>query len=395
MKKLLQLDNIGKHYPQRLTSASKLMYLFKILMGKGRHNQKTVLSDINLEVKAGHSVGIIGANGAGKSTLLKIISGIIEPSTGDIQRNCKLAMLIELGAGFDDSKTGYENIFIKSQLLGMTRAEVKKHLNSIIEFSGLGENIHNPVRHYSSGMVVRLGFSICTAISPELLITDEVLAVGDESFQKRCIRWIDNYLKNGGTLLMVSHSMYMITRLCTSAVWIKDGTIHMQGDSHEVTQGYMSWHQERRNPRRQLPSAAADAGRYHVKSLRCLDADDEEQTWLRLPADLIVEIVLASPDDRPPVAGISIVRADRVAVYGVTSDQDKVTAYRQAAGEYLYKLYFRDIQILPGKYEVRAHALDPEGMRVCDNRVIDINISGKTQEAGIVRLHHEWVQESN
>ncbi len=391
MKKLLQLDNIGKHYPQRLTSASKLLYLFKILMGKGKHNQKSVLSGVDLEVHAGHSIGIIGANGAGKSTLLKIISGIIEPSFGRIDRNCKLAMLIELGAGFDDAKTGYENIFIKSQLLGMSRAEVKKHLNSIIEFSGLGENIHNPVRHYSSGMVVRLGFSICTAVSPELLITDEVLAVGDESFQKRCIRWIDSYLKNGGTLLMVSHSMYMITRLCASAMWIKDGKVNMQGDSHEVTQAYESWHQEQRNPRNSLPSSAADAGRYHIKSLRCLDAEDEEQSWFQLATDFSVEIVLASPDNRPPVVGISIVRIDRVAVYGVTSEQDQVAPVKLADGEYAYKLLFRDIQILPGKYEIRAHALDPEGMRVCDNRVIDISISGKTQEVGMVRLQHEWI----
>jgi len=197
MKRLLQLKGISKRYPLRLTSASKLMYLFEILLGKGKHKQKTILSNIDLEVHAGHSIGIVGANGAGKSTLLKIISGIVDPTTGSVKRDCKLAMLIELGAGFDDAKTGYENIFIKSQLLGMKRSEVKQHLASIIEFSGLGDSIHDPVRHYSSGMIVRLGFSICTAISPELLITDEVLAVGDESFQKRCIQWIDQYLKNG------------------------------------------------------------------------------------------------------------------------------------------------------------------------------------------------------
>lgn len=391
MKKLLQLENIGKHYPQRLTSSSKLLYLFKILAGKAEHNPKTVLSDINLEVAAGRSLGIIGANGAGKSTLLKIISGIIQPSQGNIQRHCKFAMLIELGAGFDDSKTGYENIFLKAQLLGMTRKEVKQKLDSIIEFSGLGENIHNPVRHYSSGMVVRLGFSICTAVSPELLITDEVLAVGDESFQKRCIRWIDNYLKNGGTLLMVSHSMYLITRLCANTVWLKDGKIHLQGESHQVTQAYMSWHQEQRNPRKKLPSNKSDAGRYHIKSLRCMDGDRQEKSWFDYPADVIIEMVMASPDGRAPVAGISIVRVDRVAVYGVTSEQDQITATRRG-DDYVFTLLFEDIQLLPGKYEIRAHALDPEGMRVCDNRVVDITFTAKTQEQGMVRLQHQWLE---
>lgn len=391
MKKLLQLDNISKHYPQRLTSASKLLYLLKILTGKAEHNQKTVLSDINLEVTAGRSIGIIGNNGAGKSTLLKIISGIMEPSGGSVQRHCKFAMLIELGAGFDDSKTGYENIFLKAQLLGMSRKEVKQKLDSIIEFSGLGDNIHNPVRHYSSGMVVRLGFSICTAVSPELLITDEVLAVGDESFNKRCVQWIDNYLKNGGTLLMVTHSMYLVTRLCASTIWLKDGKIHLQGESHQVTQAYMSWHQEQRNPSKSLPAADPNNGRYHIKSLRCMDASQQEQSWFEYPADVMIEIVMAAPDGRAPVAGVSIVRVDRVAVYGVTSEQDQITATSRGDDEYVYTLLFKDIQLLPGKYEIRAHALDPEGIRVCDNQVIDITFTAKTQEVGMVRLQHEWI----
>ncbi len=391
MKQLLQLNNVSKRYPLRLTSASKLLYLFEILLGKGRHKQKTVLSDINLEVHAGRSIGIIGSNGAGKSTLLKIISGIIEPSSGSVRRNCKLAMLIELGAGFDDSKTGYENIFIKSQLLGMSRAEVRQRLNDIIEFSGLGDNIHDPVRHYSSGMVIRLGFSICTAVSPELLITDEVLAVGDESFQKRCIKWIDGYLKNGGTLLMVSHSMYLISRLCPHTVWIKDGKVHLEGESHQVTQAYLSWHQEQRSAGQKQASEQPDDGHYQVKSLRCLDGAGNDQNWFQQPADIELEIILSAPDGRAPVAGISIVRVDRVAVYGITSEQDQIEPTPGAQGEYIYRLRFPDIQLLPGKYQLRAHALDPEGMRVCDNRSLDITFTAQTMEVGMVRLRHEWV----
>lgn len=391
MKELLRLDHVSKHYPQTLTSASKLKYLIRILTGRIERNKKTILSDITFDVHAGRSIGIIGENGAGKSTLLKIISGILEPSSGTVISDCRIAMLIELGAGFDDGKTGYENIFIKAQLLGMSRADVQHKLESIIEFSGLGENIHAPVRHYSSGMVVRLGFSICTAVAPDLLITDEVLAVGDESFQKRCVAWIDSYLKSGGTLLMVSHSMYMITRLCASAVWLKDGHIHMQGDSHQVTQAYLSWHQEQSRQTKD-PSQKNKSGHYQIKTLRSFDSSDGDQEWFQLPADITIEMVLIGPDGREPVAGIGIVRIDGTAVYGVSSDYDKAVACHRSEDEFTYRVQFKDVQLLPGKYEIRGHALDPEGMRVCDTQAITITLTDKTQELGIVRLRHEWLK---
>lgn len=198
------------------------------------------LRDINIGVHRGETLGIIGHNGAGKSTLLKVVAGVLKPTGGNVTVNGKIAPLIELGAGFDMDLTGKENIYLNASILGLSRKEIDRKLNNIVEFSELAEFIYSPLKSYSSGMISRLGFSIATEVEPEILIIDEILAVGDEKFQKKCIERMEGFKKVGITILFVSHSMKEIERLCDRVLWLDHGKQRVFGDPYTVTNEYLS-----------------------------------------------------------------------------------------------------------------------------------------------------------
>src|SRR5690606_33783492 len=213
------------------------------------------LEDVSLSVLPGQSLAIIGENGAGKSTLLKMLCGVLQPSAGSIQRRGRIGALLELGAGFDRERSGRANIAVSAGLMGWSAKETAEREAEIIAFADIGRYIDEPVKHYSSGMVVRLGFAVIAALKPDLLVTDEVLAVGDESFQKKCVRWMQDYLAGGGTLILVSHSMYHVQKLCRHACWLRAGEVAMQGDVFDVTQAYLAWHERTSAPARERDEA--------------------------------------------------------------------------------------------------------------------------------------------
>jgi len=198
------------------------------------------LKDINFKVEQGDVVGIIGKNGAGKSTLLKLLSHITAPSTGDIFYRGRIASLLEVGTGFHGELTGKENIYMNGAVLGMTKHEIKRKLDDIVEFAGVEKYIDTPVKRYSSGMTVRLGFAVAAFLEPEILVVDEVLTVGDAEFQKRAIGKMDDVAKNGGrTVLFVSHNMASVRSLCNSGILLKDGTLNFTGNVDDVVDKYM------------------------------------------------------------------------------------------------------------------------------------------------------------
>ncbi len=201
---LVEVSHLSKRYPVLANSSDRFSALCDMLRGRAPTRHTTVLSDISFKVMPGCSIGIIGENGAGKSTLLKLITGVLTPSEGQVKTRGAIGALLELGAGFHPEYSGRENIRLSAALYGITDAELKTKMAEIEEFADIGHYIDEPTKHYSSGMVVRLGFAIIAAVRPPLLITDEVLGVGDESFQKKCSRWIDDYVNSGGTLLLVS-----------------------------------------------------------------------------------------------------------------------------------------------------------------------------------------------
>ena len=245
MGPLVRVQGVSKFYPRVHRPRERLRAFASLMTGNSPSQGAEVLHDVSLEVTAGQSFGIIGENGAGKSTLLKILTGVISPSRGSVEINARIAALLELGAGFQPEFSGIENVKMKAALLGMSSSQLDSRLDEILDFADIGDYVYEPVKHYSSGMVVRLGFAVVTASTPELLITDEVLAVGDESFQKKCIRWIEQFLEQGNTLLMVSHSMYLVQKLCRQALWLHEGRSREIGDVFPVTQSYLAYHEEK------------------------------------------------------------------------------------------------------------------------------------------------------
>ena len=396
MQPLIRLQGVSKFYPRVHHPWERMRAFTSLLAGREPQQGAEVLHDISIEISAGESFAIIGENGAGKSTLLKILTGVISPSSGTVEVNARVAALLELGAGFQPEFSGLDNVRMKAALLGMSTRELEQRMDAILEFADIGEYIHEPVKHYSSGMVVRLGFAVVAASNPELLITDEVLAVGDESFQKKCIRWIEAFLAEGNTLLMVSHSMYQVQKLCQRALWLHDGRPRQQGEVFAVTQSYLAYHEsreaeEKENAHRQ----SGDAGIYQIAAFRVLNSEGgttlKGSSFIVKTGDQIeADLVLRSPDGRQPAGMFGIVRADGTSVYGVSSDSAGVGATQLDNHHFRYRLRFTDISLLPGAYSIRAHALDPEGLRLCDTAEQHFTVIGESRELGLVRLQHQW-----
>jgi lipopolysaccharide transport system ATP-binding protein len=391
MEPLVRVEGVSKFYPRVHRPGERLRAFAALLAGKPAGEGAEVLHDVSLEVHRGQSFGIIGENGAGKSTLLKILTGVISPSRGAVSVNGRVAALLELGAGFQPEFSGIDNVRMKSALLGMSARELDRRLDEILAFADIGDYVYEPVKHYSSGMIVRLGFAVVAASDPELLITDEVLAVGDESFQKKCIRWIEQFLERGNTLLMVSHSMFLVQKLCQRAIWLHDGRTRELGDVFPVTQSYLAWHEEKNAAeRRHRRSLKGTSGHYRVLSFALRGRASDGSTVLEQGEGLDVELVLNSPDGRAPVALVGVMRADGTPVYGVASDFDGVAPERLDADRYRYRIRFDRLPLLPGTYSVRGHAMDPEGMRLFDTTEIRFSVSGNSREMGIVHLPHRW-----
>lgn len=210
-----------------------------LLQGRrARYEEFWALKGVSFDIPHGSTFGIIGSNGSGKSTLLKCLAGILTPDKGSITNDGRVVALLELGAGFHPDLSGRENIYLNGAILGMTNAEITRRLDDIVEFSGLGQFIDTPVKNYSSGMTVRLGFAVATSVDPEILIIDEVLAVGDASFQQRCFERIESFRQDGRTIILVSHGLAHVTQLCDQAAWIEKGELKALGPSLEVVSDY-------------------------------------------------------------------------------------------------------------------------------------------------------------
>jgi len=387
LSELLALSEVGKDYAKVETRGGRVRLVYDLLRGRGAAHVFRALDGVSFRMRRGESLGIIGENGAGKSTLLKVVAGVIQPTRGSIAVNGRVGALLELGSGFHPEYTGLANIDLAAALLGLAPSELGAKRDEIIAFADLGEHIRDPLKQYSSGMVVRLGFAVATALSPDVLITDEVLAVGDESFQKRCIAWMERYLGNGGTLLLCSHSMYHIQKLCTHALWLKDGRVERYGVAADVTQAYLAYHEEKDALARQPVGTdkAAASGWYAIEALTVSPSDALAQGGtLRVQGDVF------SPDDRVPVVLVGIVRADGTPVYGVATDMENTQPERIANGRYAFAVTFPELALLPGRYRVRAHALDPEGVRLFDHVEHTFTVTGESRELGLVRLAHRW-----
>ena len=231
-----------KNVTKEFTVYEDKAYFLKERLANLKRNKKTkhvVLKDISCDIKKGESVALIGVNGSGKSTLLKLMNKIIYPEKGTITMNGKVSSMIELGAGFNTDFTGRENIYFNASIFGLTRKQIDERLNDIIEFSELGSYIDNPVRTYSSGMYMRLAFAVAINVDADILLVDEILAVGDQHFQEKCIAKMKELKAQGKTMVFVTHSMGTVKEFCTRAVWLCDGVVKMDGKPDDVIEEYL------------------------------------------------------------------------------------------------------------------------------------------------------------
>jgi lipopolysaccharide transport system ATP-binding protein len=390
-KPLIKMQGIGKNYPIVNTGLGRLRTISSLLMGKSATDYYTALQGVDIELLSGESLGIIGENGAGKSTLLKIIAGVVKPSSGSLEVNGTIGALLELGNGFHPEYTGRENIFLAAALMGLAKKEISLKIESIIEFADIGEHIDQPIKHYSSGMIVRLGFAVATAMRPEILITDEVLAVGDESFQKKCINWIEGYLNSGGTLLLCSHSMFHIQTLCHKTLWVHEGKPKRYGDSFSVTHEYLSYHEEKGVEDVTRDSASQSAGEYKIQKIWLEDESGNEVVSTRMHSELRICGIAFSPEDLPPVILFGVVRADGTPVFGTHSNESPYKPNRLSEGYYGFCASLLEVSLLPGKYTIRVHALDPQGLRLFDTIETEVRVTGETRDYGLCHLRHEWI----
>ena len=234
---LLEIIDLKKGFTIRNSNIGSIKTLLS-WKKRSKPIYKDVLNGVSLSISAGECVALVGKNGAGKSTLLSIISRVYKPNGGEVITHGRIAPLLELGAGFHPDLTGIENVLFNGVILGLTRKQVRERMDSIIEFSELGDAVHQPVRSFSSGMLARLGFSIAVHVDAAILIVDEVLAVGDYEFEEKCYQRISKFLAEGGAVLFVSHQKRAIERVATRCVWLKNGEVQMDGEVEETLRQY-------------------------------------------------------------------------------------------------------------------------------------------------------------
>ncbi len=240
--KVIELENVSVRFflfKERIYSAKE--YFIKLLKRQLRYEELWALKNVSLEIEKGEYVGLIGRNGAGKTTLLKVIAGILRPTAGRVKVKGRIVPLMELGAGFDPELTGRENIYLNGSIMGLTRSQMDEKVQGIIEFSELKDFIDVPVKNYSTGMFTRLAFALAIDVEPDVLLIDEVLAVGDVGFQKKCQAKLEEFHSRGVTMVLVSHSMEEIRRLCHRVIWLEGGEIKMDGSPDEVIPSYIEY----------------------------------------------------------------------------------------------------------------------------------------------------------
>ena len=238
---MIKLENVSMRFN---LGRERIVTLKELLIKRAKKEYQTqefwALNDVSFELKQGEVMGILGVNGSGKSTLLKLVAGVMRPTKGQINVSGKISPMIELGAGFDHELTARENVFLNGAVLGYSKLFLEEKYQEIVDFSELSEFMDVPVRNFSSGMVARLAFSISTMVNPEILIVDEILSVGDHNFQKKCEERINNLMSDGATVIIVSHSIEQIERLCDRVAWLEKGKLKMIGPTLEICEKYKS-----------------------------------------------------------------------------------------------------------------------------------------------------------
>lgn len=362
--------------------------LLELLTFRPRHRTFPALRDVSFEIARGESVGLIGENGAGKSTLLKLVSGVARPSGGDLEVSGSVASILELGTGFHPEFSGRDNAALNAAILGLSPREIAKALPRIFAFSELGVFLDRPVRTYSSGMYMRLAFSVAVSVDPEVLIIDEALAVGDGYFQKKCIDRIREFQHSGRTIVFCSHALYLVTTLCRRALWLDRGRLMNDGAAVDVVHAYETHLMEKNRASR--PEGAID-DQVVFSDVAVGEGRGDRVESLESGAPLVVRArVDATRAERPARVRIAIVRAaDETRCCAVTMP-DTIDA---GSGAREISVRFSSLPLTRGDYGVVLTAESSDGNVLSGRLAVRpaFRIRGDRFEVGLMRMHHDWM----
>jgi len=294
------VDRVSRRFRVHSREARSLKALV-LARGRGPATDVWALRDVSFQIEPGSAVGLVGRNGSGKSTLLRILSGIIQPTSGTAEVGGRIGTLLELGAGFHPDFTGRENVFLNGSILGLKRTYIREQLDEIVAFAGLEEFIDLPVRTYSSGMYMRLGFAIASHLAADVLLLDEVFAVGDEAFQRKCFGKIFDFKRNGGTIVFVSHDAAAVERLCERAVLLRAGEVAFDGTTHDALTAYHRLLADEREPAERVAGLNEwGSGEARIAAVRVLGGDGEERAQFLAGEPLRLELRLTATEPVPP-----------------------------------------------------------------------------------------------
>lgn len=387
----VSVQGLGKSYRIYDRPADRLL---ELLTRRPRHRLFPALEGTSFELFRGEGLGIIGENGAGKSTLLKILAGVTPPGAGSFAVRGKVAAILELGSGFHPDFTGRQNTVLNAALLGLSEKEVALKLPGILEFSELGEFIDQPVKTYSTGMAMRLAFSIATQVDPEVLIIDEALSVGDGYFQKKCLDRLRQLIEHETTVLFCSHAMYYVSSLCDKALWLRGGRVERLGPAIDVVQAYEEY-LVAKQPREEGPSLdtpAPSVGRITRAELLPPPAATATYGTYAPGAPWGVEVGWESDD--PEVAfhlGVGVNRRDGVEVCSFSTERDGLEPLR-GRREYCLRLELPELPMVKGEFTVYLFLLDAAGLHVFDQRILDgaFRVVSDRYLFGLVDPPHRW-----
>ncbi len=417
---VIRVENVRKHF-KIYKDKGKLLRERLISASRNQYEVKEVLRGISFEVSKGETVGLIGKNGCGKSTTLKLLTKILKPNEGKVTLQGRVCSLIELGAGFHPDMTGRENVYINASIFGLSRKEIDARMEDIIRFSELEESIDEPVRTYSSGMYMRLAFSVAINVSADILLIDEILAVGDQSFQMKCFNRMMELKQSGVTIVLVSHSLGQVENLCDRAIWIENGRIRMDGPARKVCLEYQNQSEQNRIERafleetregaepsgqkgetkrgralaelkRIAPQCGADASRVGIGKVQFTGAaiqDREGKLCRGFAADetMVMDFSLEGKADQSIYLWIQLRRTDDgVICYAARKEME-------VCGTKKMQLYIPKLQLKKNRYFADVRLCDQSGYIVYDqlNHVIDFTVEEKDEwSSGVVKMDADW-----
>ncbi len=364
-------------------------------LGRGVHHETFwAVRDLSFELDRGETLGLVGDNGAGKTSLLAMLAGAATPTEGALEIRGRVGSILELGAGLHGEFSGRENIFLAGQAQGLSRETIAAEVEGIISFSGLGEFIDQPVRTYSSGMFLRLAFSVATAVRPDILVIDEALAVGDQRFQARCTERIDDFVRRGGTLVFCSHNLYQVRKLCRQALWLDQGRVVRRGPAAEVCDAYTD-HSRGRVLAGELGLPDGTAPLLEIRRVEAVDGQGLPAGRLETGDSLTLRVWLqreAGADIEPGVA-VGVVRSDGLVCHCGSSDLSSVQPREIGPDSFYISVHFPELPLFGGSYHFNVAAIDdrrPLVMLDVKEGEAPFSVTNPGTDWGVCRLRHVW-----